>query len=111
MKLKAYHDRLLQWRASRGERYLLGMIREEERFQTMRLGQDHWLRKVGKDLFDASFLCAGHTTVEAVKTIAPSAMWPPITEALEKVPLAVHSFAEDMAERAGCAPLTLLGSK
>jgi hypothetical protein len=110
MKLKAYHDRLIQWRAVRGERFLLGAMAEEERIRTMRLGEDHWLRKVGKDLFDASLLCAGHTTIEEIKEIAPSGMWPPIDKALEKVPLAIRVFAEDMAERAGRSALRLIGS-
>lgn len=99
MKLKAFHDRRLQWRAAAGERYLLGGLREEERERTILLGEEYWLRKAGKDLFDASFLCHGPTNLAEVASVAPVAMWPAVRDALDGIPLPLRAFAEGMARR------------
>lgn len=109
MKLKAFHDRLIQWRAARGERYLLGAMTEEERQRTMSLGEGHWLRKAGKDLFDASFLLRDHTTLTEVQKIAPEEMWPKIAECLRDIPLPIRVFAEEMARRAEVGDVPLAG--
>lgn len=111
MKLKAFHDRLIQWRAARGERYLLAAMTEEERQRTMDFGEAHWLRKAGKDLFDASFLLRDHTNLEAVAAIAPADMWPKVAEAFQDIPLPLRAFADDMAKRAGVGEVPLLGSR
>ncbi len=109
MKLKAFHDRLIQWRAARGERYLLGAMSDEERQRTMEMGEGHWLRKAGKDLFDASFLLRDHTTLDEVAKIAPPDMWGKVAESLRDIPLPIRAFAEDMANRAKVGDVTIVG--
>lgn len=109
MKLKAFHDRRIQWQAARGERYLLGGMPEEERERTIRMGEDHWLRKAGKDLFDASFLLHNHASLQDVQTVAPPAMWGRVRDRLEDVPLPLRAFAQDMAARSRMPKVPILG--
>jgi hypothetical protein len=109
MKLKAFHDRLIQWRAARGEGYLLGAMTEEERQRTMTLGENHWLRKAGKDLFDASFLLRDHTSLDEVGHIAPADMWSKVSDALRDIPLPLRAFAKAMAKRAKVGDVVIIG--
>ena len=84
---------------------------EEERQRTMTLGEPHWLRKAGKDLFDASFLLRDHASLDEVRQVAPADMWSKISEALHDIPLPLRAFAETMAERAKVGDVVIVGLK
>ena len=107
-KLKAFHDRRLQWQAAGGQRHLLWSMPEMLREQTLLRGEDYWLRKAGKDLFDASLLCRDHTTIEEVAGIAPPALWHHIMPLLRGIPVPLRAFAQEMAVRAKVGSLPLL---
>lgn len=109
MKTKAFHDRLLQWKAASGERWLLGGMSEENRIQTIKMGESHWLRKAGKDLFDISFLCRDDTTMDMIAASAPDRIWTKAASALKEIPLPVRTFATTMAKRAGSGDVPLVG--
>ncbi|MGB1697363.1 MAG: nucleotidyltransferase domain-containing protein [Thermoplasmatota archaeon] len=107
MKLKAFHDRRLQWQAARGERFLISSFKEEERERTINMGEAHWLRKAGKDLFDAAYLLRDHTSLEEVEKVAPADVWAKVKTSLNDIPLPIRAFAENMAKRAKIGDLPL----
>lgn len=109
MKLKAFHDRSIQWRAASGERHLLMTMSSETQVATIRRGADHWLRKAGKDLYDISWLVHEHTHIPAALALAPPNMREPMRASLGSVPAALVMFAEDMGDRAQAGHVPIVG--
>lgn len=100
MKLKAFHDRRLQWEASR-ERYLLAQFPHDIRERTIRAGEGYWLRKSGKDLFDIAVLVQNHTTLAAAQAVTSKPIWDRLQRSLTKVPAPIQQFSTSMMETAG----------
>lgn len=100
MKLKAFHDRRLQWEATR-ERYRLAAFPQDIRERTLALGEPYWLRKSGKDLFDLAFLLDKHTKAQAIQQVTPPPLWSILAASTIDIPLPIRGFAADMATRSG----------
>lgn len=69
MKLKAYHNRELQWRAHR-DPGVMARIPTMDRGQVLAKTENYFYRKAGKDLYDIAYLLAHHTTETKVRDIA-----------------------------------------
>lgn len=69
MKLKAFHDRELQWRAHR-DPAIMARIPTADRGQVLAKTPDYFYRKAGKDLYDVAFLFAHHASEDAVRALA-----------------------------------------
>jgi hypothetical protein len=69
MKLKAYHNRELQWRAHR-DPAVMARIPTMDRGQVMGKTVDYFYRKAGKDLYDIAFLLAHHADQTNVRHLA-----------------------------------------
>lgn len=69
MKLKAYHNRELQWRAHR-DPGVMARIPTMDRGQVLGKTEGYFYRKAGKDLYDIAYLLAHHTPETKVRDIA-----------------------------------------
>ncbi|MHB8586217.1 MAG: hypothetical protein ACYDDF_10350 [Thermoplasmatota archaeon] len=69
MKLKAYHDRELSWRAFR-EPAVMAQIPAHDRGNILGKTYQYYERKASKDLYDMAFLAAHHRVVPEARTMA-----------------------------------------
>jgi hypothetical protein len=98
MKLKAYHDRELAWRALR-DPAVMARIPPQERPEVRSKTEGYYLRKAGKDLYDIAFLCANVTSLEQAMELAERYdLVETLRAPLERLPLALRTFAQDLAE-------------
>lgn len=99
MKLKAYHNRELQWRAHR-DPAVMARIPTSDRGQVLGKTEGYFLRKAGKDVYDIAFLLSRHATVESVRAILREtgleADLLPLLRNLPEAPLLL--FARSMAD-------------
>ncbi len=107
-KLCALQGRSLAYRSfTDGEaRMRLGPVATP---QILSLGQSYYLRKAGKDLFDASLLLQTPDDVDATKELAGPSMWNVLRAEVVALPDAVKEMGVDLARRVGKAsPMTLV---
>jgi hypothetical protein len=97
MKLKAYHDRELAWRALR-DPAVMAKLPPGEQTQVRALTVDHYFRKAAKDLFDIAFLVRVTTLQEALM-LADAPFAEKLRAAIEQVPRPIQGFAADLAEQ------------
>lgn len=99
MKLKAYHNRELQWRAHR-DPAVMARIPTMDRGQVLAKTVDYFYRKAGKDLYDIAYLLAHHTSETRVREIAEEfGLHDDLAPLLAKAPEApLLFFARNMAD-------------
>ena len=98
MKLKAFHDRELAWRAVR-EPAVMARIPPEQRPEVRERTEGYYLRKAGKDLYDIAFLCShGCRMSDALALAEPFGLAAALTASWERRPRPLVRFAFDLAE-------------
>ena len=97
MKMKAFHDRRMQWEASRDPTRLARLAREDAATVRERPAA-YWERKAGKDLYDIAFLA--RNSASAIKQLlTDEPIDQAILAALRDPPAPLVSFAIEMAKR------------
>lgn len=99
MKLKAYHNRELQWRAHR-DPGVMARIPTMDRGQVLGKTEGYFYRKAGKDLYDIAYLLAHHTSDAKVRDIAEEfGLLADLSPLLDRAPDgALLFFARNMAD-------------
>lgn len=97
MKLKAYFDRSLGWRALR-EPAVMASLAPTDRAGVREKDVSYYYRKAGKDLYDLAFLCAGPTSLDEVLALAAAqGLGAELRQAVEAPPFPLVAFARDAA--------------
>lgn len=99
-KLCALQGRSLAYRSfTDGEaRMRLGPVATP---QILSLGPSYYLRKAGKDIFDASLLLRSPTDVDRVRDLAGPSVWSVIRGEVVVLPTAIREMGIDLARRVG----------
>lgn len=101
LKLKAYHDRELSWRALRDDA-VMARIPPTDRPPLRSKTVGHYYRKAGKDLYDIAYLAVHHGALEESLGIAWECGLREDLEPLTRwVQEPLRAFAMDMAETEG----------
>lgn len=98
MKMKAFHDRRLQWEASRDPRRVASLGKEDAAFVRSRSGA-YWERKAGKDLYDIGFLVQRNGVGGIVALLNDTPFDQTIVATLKDPPQPLVAFANEMAKR------------
>lgn len=99
MKLKAYHDRELAWRATR-DASVMATIPPTQRPEIRAKTEAYYFRKAGKDLFDIAWLATRHTsTAEALAIASEFEMAADLQRPLRAIPPPLRTFALGLAQQ------------
>lgn len=99
MKLKAYHDRELAWRAH-GDPVVMAAIPPGDRAPIRAKTSAHFFRKAGKDLYDLAFLAAHQNALDGALAIAKrTGLHDDVAPLTQRVQAPLLEFALDMTRR------------
>lgn len=96
MKLKAYHDRRLAWRALR-DPAAMARIPPADRPQIRAKDVTYYARKAGKDLYDVAFLATLDALTDALAIARANGLELDLAPLTATVPDPLRAFALDMA--------------